>query len=105
MWEPMECKALVAGVAEEASLGEPGAVSGTMPSGSAGPGMAGAGAAVGDSLCIWSDSHRSVTQLMPGAGWALERLTDASPIAVELAVAGWCSGRMTAPRASRRPTA
>lgn len=86
MWEPMECEALAAGVAEELSLGELGAVSGTMPTGLVGPGLAGAGATVGDSLCIWSDSHRFMTELMPGAGWAIERLTDAAPIAVDGAV-------------------
>jgi hypothetical protein len=87
MWEPMECGALAAGVAEEMSLGGLGAAPGSMSNGLAGPGMAGAGAAVGDSLCIWSDSHRFMTELMPGAGWAIERLTDTAPIVVDGAVA------------------
>ena len=75
MWEPMECKALAAGVAREMTRGELGtapgrelgASPGTMSNGLVGPGMVGAGAAVGESFCIWSDSHRFMTGLMPGA--------------------------------------
>ena len=42
---------------------------------------------VGDSLCIWSDAHGFMTEVMPGAGWAIDRLTGAAPIAVDGAVA------------------
>lgn len=87
MWEPMECETLAAGVAEEMSLGALGATAGSMSGGLAGPGMVGAGAAVGDSFCIWSEPNGFVTELMPGAGWAISRLTDTAPIVVEGAVA------------------
>jgi hypothetical protein len=87
MWEPMECKNLAAGVAEEMSLGYLGASPGSMSGGVAGPGMVGAGAAVGDSFCVWSEPNRFITELMPGAGWAIARLTDTAPIVVDGAVA------------------
>jgi len=87
MWEPMECEALAAGVAEEMSLGGLGAAPGSMSGGLVGPGMVGAGAIVGDSFCVWSEPNGFMTELMPGAGWAIETLTDTAPIVVDGAVA------------------
>ncbi|WP_448005469.1 hypothetical protein [Agromyces bauzanensis] len=86
MWKPMQCGALSAGVAEKYP-GESGAVSGTTPTGFVGPGFPAATATVGALRCNWSNSHRFVTELMPGAGWAIERLTDTAPIVVDGAVA------------------
>jgi hypothetical protein len=87
MWEPMECGTLAAGEAEEVSLGFLGAAPGSMSGGVVGPGMVGAGEAVGDSFCVWSEPNRVTTELMPGAGWAIDRLTDTAPIVVDGAVA------------------
>ena len=101
-WQPMECEALAAGVAEETSMDGPGAVSGRVPNGFVGPGPTGAEAIVGGPRCIWSGAHGFTTELLPGAGWAIDRLADAVPIDVDGATAavrqqlGDGSGRITA---------
>ena len=86
MWKPMQCGALSDGVAEKYP-GESGAVSGTTLTGFVGPGFPAATVTVGEMRCNWSNSHRFVTELMPGAGWAIDRLTDTAPIVVDGAVA------------------
>lgn len=80
----------------------PGAVSGAVPNGFVGPGPTGAESIVGASRCIWSGAHGFTTDLMPGAGWAIERFADAAPIEVDGATAAVRhqlrdgSGRITA---------
>ena len=86
MWKPMQCGALSAGVAEKYP-GESGVISGTTLTGLVGPGAPAATVTVGELRCNWSNSHRFVTELMPGAGWAIDRLTDTAPIVVDGAVA------------------
>ena len=86
MWKPMQCGDLSAGVAEEYP-GESGVISGTTLTGLVGPGAPAATVTVGELRCNWSNSHRFVTELMPGAGWAIDRLTDTAPIVVDGAVA------------------
>jgi hypothetical protein len=86
MWKPTQCGTLSDGVAEKYP-GESGAVSGTTLTGYVGPGFPAATVTVGELRCNWSNSHRFVTELMPGAGWAIDRLTDTAPIVVDGAVA------------------
>lgn len=101
-WRPQECGALAAGVAEELSGDGPGAVSGSVPNGFVGPGLTAAETIVGASRCVWSGEHGFTTDLMPGAGWAIDRFADAAPIDVDGATAavrqqlGDGSGRLTA---------
>lgn len=101
-WRPTECGALAAGVAEELSTDAPGAVSGSVPNGFVGPGPTGAERFAGASRCVWSGTHGFTTDLLPGAGWAIDRFADAAPIDVDGTTAavrqqlGDGSGRITA---------
>lgn len=86
-WQPMDCTGLANGVAEEMPSGASGAVSATTPNGFLGPGPVGAEAIVGGVRCVWSGPPGFTTELMPGAGWAVERLSEAAPIEVDGATA------------------
>lgn len=82
-WEPMDCVALADGVAKELSTDGPEAVSGATSGGYLGPGPVGAEAIVGFARCVWSDPSGFATDLTPGGGWAMVRLTEAEAIEVD----------------------
>jgi hypothetical protein len=84
MWASMECDALAAGVSEEIPLGALVADRGSM-GGEAGPGFYGALEHVGDSACVWSEPGAGgfTTEFLPGAGWAIDDLTDVTSTVVE----------------------
>ncbi|MBM7503551.1 hypothetical protein ACFPER_08715 [Agromyces aurantiacus] len=82
-WHPLDCTALADALADETSTDAPGATTGQTSGGYLGPIPLGAEAAVGFARCTWSDPPGFTTDLTPGGGWAMARLTDAAPIEVE----------------------
>lgn len=81
-WQPIDCATVAAGVADEMSIDPPAAGSAMTSAGYLGPGPVGAVAIVGAARCVWSAPPGFTTELTPGAGWALARLTEATPIEV-----------------------
>lgn len=82
-WHQTDCAALADGVAEQLGTDGPEAVSGATSGGYLGPGPVGAEAIVGFARCIWSDPSGLTTDLTPGGGWAMARLTEAEAIEVD----------------------
>ena len=82
-WQATDCATVAAGMADEMSIDLPAVDSAMTSAGYLGPGPVGAAAIVGGARCVWSAPPGFTTDLTPGAGWALARLTEATPIEVD----------------------